>query len=398
VPPFSQPLEGAVLNNGENVLARYRHVTDEDSDWTLQVYYDNFERDSTILNTERAKTFDVDFQYRFRLSDRQMVTCGAGYRYIHMDCPSQEPFTESIVPVEQSYNKVSQFVQDEIALAPDTFSLILGCKLEENSYTGFEYQPTARLLWTPDRTHTVWGAVSRAVRTPCEVSRSLSNTVYLGPNMPFLRVLGNEDYGSETLMAYELGYRTQATERFSWDIATFYNVYNNLEEVLPVSGPQPEPVPLPPHLILPMTFTNLGNADSYGVELATNWTVSERWRLSTGYTFLRLFMHDGVGGPTTNGNSPSHQVSLRSSWNLRENLDFDLTARYVDCLTDLDVPSYITMDLRLAWRPRKHLELAVVGQNLLQAHHYEFGRTTGNLDCEVTEVPRGVYGMATWRY
>jgi iron complex outermembrane receptor protein len=147
-----------------------------------------------------------------------------------------------------------------------------------------------------------------------------------------------------------------------------------------------------------MTFTNQGNADSYGVELATNWAVSERWRLSTNYTFLRLFIHDGQGGPTSNGDSPSHQVSLRSSWNLREDLDFDLTARYVDCLTELDVPSYITMDLRMAWRPRKHLELAVVGQNLLQTYHYEFGRTADSLNCEITEVPRGVYGTATWKY
>jgi iron complex outermembrane receptor protein len=56
------------------------------------------------------------------------------------------------------------------------------------------------------------------------------------------------------------------------------------------------------------------------------------------------------------------------------------------------------MDLRLAWRPRKHLELAVVGQNLLQAYHYEFGPTTETLGNEATEVPRGVYGTVTWRF
>jgi iron complex outermembrane receptor protein len=74
-------------------------------------------------------------------------------------------------------------------------------------------------------------------------------------------------------------------------------------------------------------------------------------------------------------------------------------ARYVDCLTSLDVPSYITMDLRLAWRPRKHLELAMVGQNLLQTYHYEFGQSTevAGTGWEVTEVPRGVYGTLTWR-
>ena len=160
VPPYSEPLEGAVYNTGENVLARYRHVADEDSDWTLQMYYDNYERDSDILNTERAKTLDVDLEYRFRLTDCQRITCGAGYRHIDMDCPSLEPFTTIILPVEESYYKVSQFIQDEITLAPDTLGLIVGCKLEQNTYTDFEYQPTVRLLWTPDKTHTLWGAVS----------------------------------------------------------------------------------------------------------------------------------------------------------------------------------------------------------------------------------------------
>jgi iron complex outermembrane recepter protein len=56
------------------------------------------------------------------------------------------------------------------------------------------------------------------------------------------------------------------------------------------------------------------------------------------------------------------------------------------------------MDLRLAWRPREHLELAIVGQNLLQSHYYEFGQLSAFQGYEVTEVPRGVYGTLTWRY
>ena len=147
-----------------------------------------------------------------------------------------------------------------------------------------------------------------------------------------------------------------------------------------------------------MTFLNIGNADSYGVELATNLTVSQRWRLSANYTLLRLFAYDGLGGPPSSGNSPKHQFSLKSSWNLRENLDFDMTVRYVDSLNDLEVPSYITMDLRLAWRMRKDLELAVVGRNLLQTYHYEFGQTADNLNAEITEVPRSFYATMTWRY
>ena len=244
----------------------------------------------------------------------------------------------------------------------------------------------------------MWGAASRAVRTPNPTDRDLTATVPTYTDPVFIRILGNEAFQSETLMAYELGYRTQATERFSWDIATFYNVYDHLKgsQSLP---PEVEFDPPPPHLILPSEFTNAAGADTYGVELAANWTLTDRWRLYAQYTLLRMVVYGQA--PTTNaGDSPSHQVYLRSSWNLRENMDFDLMYRYVDALPSLNVPSYMTMDARLAYRPQKNLELAVVGQNLLQTYHYEFGPTVELLGSgwEVTEVPRGVYGTITWRY
>jgi iron complex outermembrane receptor protein len=395
-PPFSVLQQGHAKTDGQNVLMRWRHIYDERSDWELQSYYDDYER-ITDLISERAKTLDIDFHYRFPLGDRHQITSGAGYRYIHYETPDQDPFSQSVVPPEDSLYVVSQFIQDEITLSPDLLGLTLGCKLEENNYTGLEYQPTARLLWTPDRQHSAWGAVSRAVRMPNPIDRGLFATIP-PDNSVFPRVLGNPGFQSEVLFAYEAGYRTQATDQFSWDIATFYNVYDQLRTQQVMPPPHSEDFPPPTHDILPIVFTNGARADTCGVELATNWAVSERWRLYTEYTLLRMFAHGDLTSGDA-GDSPSHQVYLHSSWNLRKDVDFDLMARYVDCLTSLDVPSYITMDLRLAWRPRKHLELAMVGQNLLQTYHYEFGQSTEIVGTgwEVTEVPRGVYGTLTWR-
>ncbi len=134
-----------------------------------------------------------------------------------------------------------------------------------------------------------------------------------------------------------------------------------------------------------------------------NYVVSERWRLSVNYTYLHMYIY-GDTSIQGDGNSPCNQVYLHSTWNLRENVDFDLMARYVDSLSYRDYstgalvcPSYIELDLRLAWRPRKNLELAVVGQNLLQTYHYEFVPTE-DLFTQLNEIPRSVYGTATWRY
>ena len=124
-PPYSVLQQGQTHNTGENVLARLHHVCNEDSDWSLQMYYDNFQR-GTVLNSEAVQTFDIDFQYRFPLGDRQQITCGAGYRYIHYKAYSDDVFTIGVIPPEGSPYVVSQFIQDEIALAPDLLALTLG--------------------------------------------------------------------------------------------------------------------------------------------------------------------------------------------------------------------------------------------------------------------------------
>ena len=86
-----------------------------------------------------------------------------------------------------------------------------------------------------------------------------------------------------------------------------------------------------------------------------------------------------------------------SSWDLGENVEFDMMTRYVDSLTANQVPQYTDMDIRLAWRPRQHVQLEVVGQNLLSDHVMQFNNQTPTIDLP-TEIPRGVYGKVTWQY
>lgn len=379
---------------GDNLLARWRHIYDEDTNWTLQTYYDTFSRiPDPQIQAEVVKTFDIDFQYQFRWSDRQKIIWGAGFRNVDSYFPGGDAFTTWFPTPHYLMNRSNQFVQDEIAVVEDRLTLTLGCKLEEDSITGLEYEPTARVLWTPDRRHSAWCAVSRAVRVLDRVSEQANITMpAVLPNV-YPRVLGNPDLQSPNVIAYEIGFREQATERFSWDIATYYNVYRQLR-TFSVGTPYLEPIPNPTRRIVPLTLNNADYGDTYGMELTGNYALSERWRLYAQYTMFEQHLAGGAFDLTA---SPSSQVYLRSAWDLREDLEFDLMARYVDALLLQQVPSYITMDLRLAWRPRKHLELAAVGQNLLQAHHWEFGGPRQDGLIYSTEVPRGVYGTVTWR-
>jgi iron complex outermembrane receptor protein len=382
--------------NGENLLARWHHVYDEDSDWTLQMYYDNF-MNAGSLQTWNDKTFDVDFQYRFPLTERHKITCGGGFRNVDSYLAGGDTFTTWYPSPYFTTNYTNEFIQDEMAIIEDKLNFTLGCKVEQNPYTGVEYEPTARLLWMLDHRHSAWGAVSRAVRTPSRNLEQISLTLPpLAPGI-YPRVFGNGNARTEAVLSYELGYREQATEQFSWDIALFYNTYDHLMDTL-MGTPFGEGVPLPPHLVIPQAVDSGPTAETYGAELTGNYSVSERWRLYAQYSLLQLHIYADPTQNTPGGNAPCNQVYLRSAWDLNDNLEFDMTARYVDRLVDLQIPSYITMDLRLAWRPRKQLELAVVGQNLLQDHHWEYAGNSMYSPNYASEVPRGVYGTLTWRY
>jgi iron complex outermembrane receptor protein len=381
---------------GDDLLFRWRHVYDDDTDWTFQTYYDNYMR-SDALQTEIDRTFDVDFQYRFLVGSRHKITCGGGFRNVESYLPGGDQLGNWFPYPSETTNYTSQFVQDEIAIIEDKVTFTIGTKLEEDPYTGFEYQPTARLIWTPDHRHSLWGAVSRAIRTPSRIEEQAAISLLPQPADPLAvvpRVSGQEGLMSEAVVAYELGYREQTTDQFSWDIATFYNVYDHLIIGPPSGDPFVEMSPLAPHVVYPLMWVNEAGGDTYGIELSWTYAVSKRWRVTGQYTLFEMNLFDDPSHDYEH-DDPNNQVYLRSSWDIRENLEFDMMVRYVDRLVADEVPSYLTMDLRLAYRPRKHLELAVVGQNLLQQQHQEY---SGDTVAYTSEVPRGVYGTVTWKH
>ena len=185
----------------------------------------------------------------------------------------------------------SVFVQDQISLIEDKLSLTIGSKFEHNDFTGFEFQPTGRLLWTPTNRQSVWLAVSRAVRTPTLLENDIDVGGLGGPVFP--RVQHNRDLESEALLAYEIGYRIQATEKLSFDTALFYNEYDNLFVALP--GPVFTNATGTP--IRPLNRDNRMTAETYGVELAATWRLMEGWRLYGTYTLLKMNLHRDSGRP-----------------------------------------------------------------------------------------------------
>ena len=404
--PFSfLNLENQNIDAG-HVLGRWTHMVDADNSWSVQAYWDRF---SLLLDNLpiplRVDTYDVDFQHQFPLGERQKLVYGAGYRYMDTFVGSSgrdNGFAVLSQPSNYQLHVFSAFLQDQIALVPERLELTLGSKFEHNDFTGFEVQPTARLLWTPTPGQSIWAAASRAVRTPNVLEDGIHVTL-LPSGTNYHRTIPNRDLQAEDIMAYELGYRVQATPKLSADLALFYHEYNNLRVNVPGATFVD---PSSGATILPVVAQNGMKGETYGAELGVQWQGTESWRLQGAYTLLKMNLHRPAGlsaeAEAAEGQSPQQQIYLQSSWNLPRNMEFDLIGRFVDALQRFTgeravIDAYLSLDARLAWRPRKNLTLELIGQNLLDNHHPEFG-TSILVKAPVAEPRRGVYGKVTWQF
>lgn len=417
VPTATAPF--ALLNledetsNGGHILTRWNRALNQDSNLTLQTYWDHVDRTgSNGYQNLRWDTFDVDVQHELPLGSRQEIVYGAGYRYIDAllgKTSADNGFMLSSPSDSRHSNLVTAFVQDRITLVRDKLHLTVGSKFERNDFTGFEFQPTGRLLWTPTSWQSVWAAVSRAVRTPDFGNDGLSFTLPPDAGTPgvFTSVRGNTGLASEEVLAFELGYRAQPVERFSGNLALFYNKYDNLNTV----GVGTIEVDANGLVFVPVAFGNSMHGRSYGAELDARWEMFDWWRLNGTYTFTKINLHPNAGAfladAANEKATPQHQIYLQSSWDLPHELEFDLIGRFVPFLQGFNaggtagftdtIDAYVSLDARVGWRPIQKLDFSLVGQNLLDSHHPEFGSEVA-VRAPLVEIQRSVYAKATYQW
>jgi iron complex outermembrane receptor protein len=206
------------------------------------------------------------------------------------------------------------------------------------------------------------------------------------PNTDTIALTGSEDFRSETVIAYEAGFRTRVGSRFSIDVAAYNNRYDELRS---------QETPSPP---IPIVLMNMMNATTRGVELGSKVQVLPWWQIAAGYRHLwKQFTFDAGSTDRTGGaaeaNDPRHLVKFRSYLNAGARVEFDAFFRYVSSLPNPPVDAYSELDARLGYHVRPGWDLSVIGTNLLSPSHLEFRSGTPP---QVYE--RAVTLRSTWRF
>jgi len=398
--PYSRIVDANADLSGGNLLARWTRRFADGKDMQVQAYYDRTSRSEANFG-ETRNTFDVDYIQRQRLPGSQQLSWGLGVRFSRAD--NREVVSGlSFRPNQRTDQLYTAFLQDEIGLVEQKLSLVLGSKLLRTNFTGFELEPSARLLWTPTANHSFWAAYTHALRTPSDAEENffLSGYITTTPEgVPFFaRFNANRNFAPEQMNGYELGYRRLFGAKFSIDTTAFYNHYHNLFDQ-ELAGPTfLEETPAPAHLLLPAQFGNGLLGTTKGLEIAPEWAFASFWRMRASYSFLQMNIRKAPNSgdlgtaPSIVGSSPRHQAFVQSSMDLSKRFTLDLTYRYVSALPSPGVPSYSTGDARLAWRLSRNFELAAVGRNLFQPSHPETGGDPGPL----VGIRRSAYLKLTW--
>jgi iron complex outermembrane receptor protein len=364
----------------ENVNFTWEHNFEADNQLTVQCYYDRFARNTDpgdLFSSAKIQTADVQVRHSLPLHllpIKQELTYGIEYREVSSELtPTRLVGWTQPGRDDQTF---SAFAQTDLHLIDDVLTLTMGSKLDHNDYTGFEVQPSVRLLWKIDSRNSVWASASRAVREPTIVDFDAAGDLTGSPNLK-----------SEVLKAYEFGYRVQPMEELSFDISCFYNDYDNLIEDF-----------LPPGSFFPAE-EQFRKAQTYGVEPSFTAQVQPWWKLTGSYSFLNFHADNSAvqAGftpliPPQEAPGPTNQFSLRNSFDLPNHVSIDVGGRFVDKIAEAN--GYFVADVRVAWKPTDNWEVSVVGQNLLDANHAEAPGQFGN----AAYVGPEVYGKIVFKF
>ncbi len=405
LPPYFKVYPEHLRTRGTDLSLKWNQPILTDARLSAQASVTRGDTDQ-FTSGEHHTTVDLDTQLTLHPLPRHEVITGVTYRSTTDHLHGSQWLNYRVHDATTTF--VGAFAQDEITLLPERVRLTLGTKIERNSYSGWEMQPSARLLWHPTKRQAVWAAVSRAARTPSRSERDIIWFVATVPPSPAIPLpgkvvaLGDSNFSSEHVTAYELGHRFQPNRRFSVDTSIFYSNYTDMRGLRPDYVP-PNFAAFPVFYTYRYTVTNNLEGHSYGGEFAFRWQPANGVRLDASVAAVRTSLRQITPSalpdatvPGLVGNTPREEYKLHAGWDVSPQWSLDVFGRRTGALPGSAVPAYTGLEARLAWQPRADLRLEFIGRDLLDPRHPEIaGFIVGN---SVREISRSVFFRVTYKH
>ncbi|RXK53399.1 hypothetical protein ESB00_17035 [Oleiharenicola lentus] len=385
---------------GFNLRGRVQASDNAGDGWFVQFWADHARREETLI-CETRTTWDLEMQRNLAHGIHQW-TLGGGLR-------TSRDRTEGFLrpafdPEDATLNLFSAFVQDEVTIG-EAFRLTLGARLENHTYSDWELQPGARLLWKVSDRQVVWTAVSRAVRNPTRFDRGLRLDAAalpagaLGPGFPatLIRWQGSEGFRAETAVAGEAGWRMQPRPGLTIDAAAFLQDYGDGLEAVAGATFLPETFQGTDYLVWRWDLINRRPTTAYGGEFSFQYEPTARTRISGGYSFVRIEADGPAGGVNSNAvevSTPRHTAFLDARVGLGRLWAIGAALRYFSGSGALPIPAVLSPELRVSWEPKPGLVLLLSEDNLADPQRPEIDSRTGQ---PISQIERRIALRISWQ-
>jgi len=370
--PLALPHTAAHHNqkaDGLNLSARWETIGNRGTKKTLQTTLDFFRLDHFIID-ERRHTFELEYTNQLAQVDRHNIIWGVGTRMTQDRIESPAYFR--VYDKNKTTPIYRVFINDEITLRKDLLFLTLSAGLDHDPLTKFEFQPNARLIYTPGDSDSFWVSAAKATRTPARLERGAKAVTRIDMlPLPFEFDFAWELQHPEKIDSLDAGWRKVVTGNFNFDINAFYYKFRDLVGIEILSANQLMP---PGVIVTTARLANNKKSDIKGLELSLNWSPAINWQLQGTFSRMHTSREANAPGLVTNlgWDVPERMASLFSKLDINDNLQWDVWIKDFGSVEEKNLPSYSLVDSSLSYKVNEEFRLSVVAQNLFNKRYRSF--------------------------
>lgn len=380
--------------DGNNLVFRLEKKLRPDVLLKAQLFHDQYHVLTRIFN-EKKSTVDAEFQVDFSRLLGQNISIGTNVRHVK----SRYVNTPQMQMPDRTTKLTSFFINDEIPLFHDRLKLTGGIKMEKNSFTTWEYQPSVRAIYSEDR-WAVWAAASRAVRTPNDMESGGRWNVKTTGGLPFLlRVVGDGSVVTEKVDTYEAGIRLRPSEQSLVELTAFRIFYKNVPDTHASAANFFVENGI---VVVPVNLINMLNGNGDGVEANFRYQPRQWLTFKGSYTYLHQLyddwpIKDAESNSTvrsTKGQDPGNRFHIGVSVDPSSQWEFDMNLYFTGPFRQGTIEGHHRLDARMGWKPTENIEISLAGRDILRYSHRE---NTDNSMEYSTMIQQQYYLSLTYR-
>jgi len=356
---------------------------------------------SQIYIKEDFESIDVDYQMNF-INQSLQLDWGLSYRYNNISF-DQSMFLNS----DKNIDELEQYgglVQAQYNLIPHTLDFIIGTKLDHNDLTGWENQPSTKLIYKPTKDHLIWSAISKSVRTPSLIEFNnnfkISGTQVidaLGTSTGITEIdeyrvathiNGNDKVESENYVSYELGYRF-TDNNWSIDFSSFYTDAKHVAVIAPSmfddrfspilalfqAGEVQQATRALTASEIGIDLISTGKTATNGIDVVLSWRPLSELSTELGYSYVDINYDLPLGtSPSIGFDSKNRQLLAKANYTTANGHTIFSTVR-IENSSAYNTDSYVALDLSWNWQITPAWSTALSGKNLFAGSHIEYANT-----------------------